>query len=170
MILLNLAFRPRGALFLWCKWIRADMFCIFLSLTFSKPHNFNTEAARRPFLRPVFMHLRSFLCAHISTCAARPATNAHVRTPRCVPPEARRCALRAALRLPGIVRARRRVRRAHRPIRIARPLSRNRSPAQPPLPNALLPPRPCAQKRPGDPVAWAKRLLAVSRAFQYSRP
>ena len=97
MILLNLAFRPRGALFLWCKWIRADMFCIFLSLTFGKPHNFNTEAARRPFLRPVFMHLRSFLCAHISTCAARPATNAHVRAPRCVPPEARRCAVRNSI-------------------------------------------------------------------------
>ena len=78
------------------------------------------------------MHRRSFLCAHISTCAARPATNAHVRAPRYVPPEARRCALRAALRLPGIVRARRRVRRAHRPIRIARPMSRSRSPAQPP--------------------------------------
>ena len=147
MILLNLAFRPRGALFLWCKWIRADMFCIFLSLTFSKPHNFNTEAARRPFLRPVFMHLRSFLCVHISTCAARPATNAHVRAPRCVPPEAHRCALRAALRLPGIVRARRRVRRAHRPIRIAHPRS-PRATAPPERPPSTSPMRAKTPRRP----------------------
>lgn len=79
MILLNLAFRPLWALFLCRKWIRAYLFCTFLSLTFGKPHNFNTKAARRPFLRPVFMHIYSFLCVHISTCAARPATNAHAR-------------------------------------------------------------------------------------------
>lgn len=227
MILLNLAFRPPGALFLWCKWIRAYLFCTFLSLTFSKPHNFNTKAARRPFLRPVFMHIYSFLCVHISTCAARPATNAHARDaspraraggpcrasfmllppPHCRPPRERAnaplhfrvssvsiqlravCGMGGAFRFPataprppGSAQSRRpagfrlnRFRRApgaawcHFGFPLSFPCHLPEAPKAPSIYPAARPIAVC-EKRPGDPVTWAQRLSAVSRAFRYSRP